>query len=125
MFKNYFKTAWRNIVRNKTFSVINILGLALGLTCSLLILLWVMNERSVDNFHKNGDRLYAIYERRFVNGEVGAGYATPGLLATEMKRSIPEIKYASGFAWIDDVPDHLTFEAGNSVKYTGEFVYFR
>lgn len=115
MLKNYFKTAWRNIVRNKTFSTINILGLALGIACSMLIFLWVMDERSVDNFHKNSDQLYVVYERRFINNETSAMYATPGLLANEMKRNIPEIQYASNFAWIDDSPDHLTFEAGNKI----------
>ena len=62
MFSNYIKIAWRNLLRNKSFSVINILGLTIGLACSLLILLWVQDERSVDNFHENGDRLYMIYE---------------------------------------------------------------
>ena len=57
MIKNYFKVAWRNLVRNKAFSTINILGLALGLTCSMLIMLWVQDERSVDGFHKNGKQL--------------------------------------------------------------------
>jgi hypothetical protein len=58
MIRNYFKTAWRNIIRNKGFSVINIMGLALGLACSLVIMLWVNDEKSVDAFHANGKYLY-------------------------------------------------------------------
>jgi hypothetical protein len=70
MIKNYLVVAWRNLVRNRTFSTINILGLALGMTCSLLILLWVHDERSVDGFHANGKQLYQIYERMYFDGKV-------------------------------------------------------
>jgi ABC-type antimicrobial peptide transport system permease subunit/AraC-like DNA-binding protein len=97
MFKNYVKTAWRNITRNKTFSFINISGLALGITCSLLIFLWVHDELTVNAFHKNGANIYNVYERVFSEGKVEAGRSTQGVLATELKRSIPEIKYASGY----------------------------
>jgi len=57
MLANYLKIAWRNIVRHRWFAVINILGLSLGMTCCLFILLWVRDERAVDNFHVHGDRL--------------------------------------------------------------------
>src|ERR671920_401340 len=95
MLKNYFKTAWRNLVRNRTFSVINILGLTLGMTCSMVIMLWVQDERSVDGFHTNGEKLYQVYERQYNDGKVDATYLTQGLLAEELKRVIPEVKYAS------------------------------
>jgi putative ABC transport system permease protein len=96
MLKNYFKVAWRNLLRNKAFSAINIAGLALGLTCSLLIMLWVQDEYSVDAFHKNNGQLFHVYERQFGNGKVEAGYHTQGLLADELKANIPGIEYASG-----------------------------
>jgi len=95
MIKNYCKTAWRNLVRNKTFSVINISGLALGLACSLLIILWVQDERSIDGFHANGTQLYQVYERSYHDGQVGAAYYTQGLLARELKSVVPEVQYAS------------------------------
>jgi hypothetical protein len=78
MFKNYVIIALRNLWRNKIFSFINILGLAFGITCSLLILLWVQDEYSVDAFHKNDAQLYAVYERQFNDDKVDAGYYTPG-----------------------------------------------
>src|SRR3954471_16150131 len=99
MFKNYFKTAWRTIIRNKAFSTINILGLALGLACSLLIFLWVQDERSVDTFHKKGNQLFQVYERNFFDGKIEAGYPTQGLLSDELKKVIPEIQQASGFEY--------------------------
>jgi len=129
MLRNYLKMAWRSFVLNKAFSVINIVGLTIGLACSLMILLWVWDELSIDNFHKNGDRLYVVYERQTISGKVYAGYNTPGLLAAELKRTIPEIEYASAFAWIKDTPDRLVFRAGDKMlKFDGYYAdsdYFR
>lgn len=73
MLANYLKIAWRNIIRHRWFAVINILGLSLGMTCCLFILLWVRDERAVDNFHVHGDRLYTVYTK---SGGTG-GYNTP------------------------------------------------
>jgi len=60
MFTNYLKIAWRNLIRNKVYSTINVLGLALGMTCGLLIFLLVSYHLSFDNFHPNRDRIYRI-----------------------------------------------------------------
>jgi ABC-type antimicrobial peptide transport system permease subunit len=111
MITNYLKTAWRAIFRNKAFSTINILGLALGLTCSLLIMLWVQDERRVDGFHANGKQLYQVYERQYNEGKIDAGYFTQGLLADELKRTIPEVQYASSLE--RSMP--FTFEAGDKL----------
>ncbi|MEO6549835.1 MAG: ABC transporter permease [Ferruginibacter sp.] len=121
MIKSYFTIAWRTLWRNKTFSAINILGLALGLACSLLIILWVQDERSVDNFHANGKQLYQVYERSHSDGKVEANYHTQGLLAQELKKVIPEIKYACNVDYAS--PSGLnTFETGNKViKMDGRF----
>jgi len=97
MFRNYIVTAWRNIVRNKTFSFINIFGLALGIACSLLILLWVQDEWSVNASLVKNKNTYGVYERVYAEEKVEAAHWTPGLLATELKRKIAGIKYASGF----------------------------
>ena len=117
MFKNYFpaghymKTTMRNLWKNKAFSVINIMGLALGLACSLLIMLWVNDEYKVDAFHKNGKRLYSVFERQIRDGQVNAFHGTPGILADEMKRVIPEVQYATNYAW----NELATFEANNKI----------
>ncbi|ADB36988.1 ABC transporter permease [Spirosoma linguale] len=118
MIRNYVKIAWRNLVRNKAFSGINLAGLALGMTCSLLILLWVQDERNVDGFHANGKHLYQIYERQHFDGKVQASYFTQGLLADELKKTIPEVQYASSLEW----PYSTTFEAGEKInKLNGTF----
>ena len=118
MIKNYLKVAWRNLARNKAHTFINVAGLSVGLACSLLIMLWVQDERSVDGFHANGKQLYQVYERNAYDGKVDAGYNTQGLLADELKRRIPEIQYASGL----EQNHPLTFEAGNKIiKMDGTF----
>src|ERR1700748_2553089 len=60
MLKTYFKLAYRNLIRDKAYSIINISGLAIGLASSILILLWVQNELSYDKFHKNAGQIYRI-----------------------------------------------------------------
>ena len=89
MIRNYLKTAIRNLSRNKLFSLINIMGLSLGLTCSLLIMLWVKDEYGVDAFHENGARLYSVYERQNHDGQWYAFHGTPAVMADEMKRVLP------------------------------------
>jgi putative ABC transport system permease protein len=96
MLKNYFRVAWRSLVSNKSFSVINIFGLGLGMACSLLIILWVTDELSADNFHKDVNRIFMVYESELIDGKRIGGYWTPGLLVHELKRKIPEIQYGSG-----------------------------
>ena len=86
MIKNYLKVAWRNLVRNKAHTFINMAGLSVGLACSLLILLWVQNEVDMDAFHTNGKNLYQVYERQYFDHNVKGQYYTPGVLAAEMKR---------------------------------------
>ena len=62
MFRNYIKIAWRNVIRHKAHTAINVTGLALGMTCCLFIFLWVQDEKGIDNFHQNGKTLYAVYQ---------------------------------------------------------------
>ena len=57
MIKNYIKIAWRNLIKNKFYSIINIAGLTMGLVIGMLILLWVQDELSFDSFHKNGKNI--------------------------------------------------------------------
>src|SRR5216683_5280669 len=109
MLKNFFKVALRNLWKQKGYSFLNIFGLAMGMVCSLFILLWVRDEKSVDGYHTNGDRLYSVYERQFYDGKVSAGFFTPGVLADEMKRVLPQVELASGFTWYNN----STFQVGD------------
>jgi len=87
MFKNYFKTAWRNLLKNKFYSFINISGLTIGLTIGLLILLWVQDEFSYDSFHKNASHIYVVEAGSERDGRIVKGpsmsYSTGPLLKQE------------------------------------------
>ncbi|MBO9634014.1 MAG: ABC transporter permease [Chitinophagaceae bacterium] len=111
MLKNYFLLAIRNLKRNKVFSAINILGLAMGLTCSLVIMLWVLDERKIDQFHENKDRLYSIFEKQMFDGKVQGGFGTPGPLARELKNILPEVEYSTSMGW----DQKATFQVGDKV----------
>jgi putative ABC transport system permease protein len=64
MIKNYFKIAWRNLIRNKGFSLTNILGLTIGMICTIFIFLWVKDEVAYDKFHENHDNVYQVMATR-------------------------------------------------------------
>jgi len=92
MIKNYIKTAWRNLLRNKFYSVINIAGLTVGLTVGILILLWVQDELSFDNFHRQGANIYKLehYGGTGASRQIyGIDVAPIGPLA---KAQMPEVK---------------------------------
>ncbi len=87
--------AYRNLMRHKVFSLINILGLALGMTCSILILLWVKDEVSFNRFHADIDNLYRIMEvQHYPGGDDLTVDATPGPLAEALEAELPEVKHA-------------------------------
>lgn len=94
MFKSYLKIAWRNIWRNKSFSVTNLLGLSIGMTCSILILLWVFDELNWDKFHPNHNDIYRVMVNRNFNGEITTDKAVPFPLADAIKNNFPEVKYS-------------------------------
>jgi putative ABC transport system permease protein len=94
MIKNYIKIAWRNLLRNKGFSAINILGLAIGMASAILILLWIQNEVSHDRFHEKKDRLYVANNRDKFNGELWAWGTTSKPLAPALKQEYPEVEEA-------------------------------
>ena len=92
MFKNYLKIAWRNLFRNKIYSLINISGLGLGLTVCMLILLYVGHEYSYDSFHENADRTYLVEtEIKFGDNQILMPYMGYGD-ATLAKESLPAIE---------------------------------
>lgn len=96
MFKNYFRAAWRNLMKNKTFSFINVFGLTVGITSFLLIALYVFDELNFDRFHKHADNIYRVVEERTSpEGKetkvAGAGYQ----VSEKAKSVIPEIKDAA------------------------------
>ncbi len=99
MFKNYFLTALRTIIRQKGYSFINIFGLALGLACTLLILLWVQDEISFDRFHENIDQLYRVVEDQYYSGATYHVTVTPYPSGPVWAEKIPEISESVRLQW--------------------------
>jgi predicted permease len=99
MLRNYLIIAIRSLLRQKGFSLINILGLATGLACTLLILLWVQDELSYDKFHRFADRLYRVEEDQYYSGEVYHVNVTPYPSGPVWKDEIPEIEEACRYQW--------------------------
>jgi putative ABC transport system permease protein len=93
MIRNYFKIAWRNIVRQKGYSGINIVGLAIGIAACLLILQYVSFELSYESFHTNKDRIYRVQLDRYDNGKLSTQWAAGAYAAgNSFKDAIPEIE---------------------------------
>lgn len=100
MIKNYFKTAWRNLVNNKVYSALNILGLATGMAVALLIGLWVYHQYSYDRFLPGYQQVYKARAKFSINGETVVGAATAYPLADAIKRDVPGVKYVAQTDWI-------------------------
>ncbi len=94
MLKNYFKIAFRNIRRNKTYSIINILGLSIGIACAILILLWVQDELSYDRFNKNANEIYRVAAD---DGIINKTATTCGPLAGYLKDNYSDIVQATRY----------------------------
>ena len=91
MIKNYFKTAWRSLSKNKGFTAINVLGLALGLATCMLIIFYVSDEWGYDRFNQNFDRIYRVDEEVKYNGDLAQDAVCPAPLATTLAAQFPEI----------------------------------
>ncbi|MBZ4191472.1 ABC transporter permease [Niabella beijingensis] len=95
MIKNYIKTAWRGLVRNKAFSLINIIGLAVGMTACFIIYIYVSFELSYDNFHSKADRIYRIVaDVKTPSETITTQGLTSAPVAINLKRDFPEIEEA-------------------------------
>jgi putative ABC transport system permease protein len=99
MIKSYFKIAWRNLIKNRLYSVINIGGLAVGMAVSFMLLLYVYNEFSFDKFNKNSPRLYQVLRNQPSNGEIMTGTATPIPLTPALIKDYPEIDKVTRTNW--------------------------
>jgi putative ABC transport system permease protein len=119
MFKNYFKLALRHLKKNKGFSLLNTFGLAIGLACAVLILLWIEDEVSYNKFHAKYDRIYQVLNNQTYDGTTYTFGATPGLLANGMKSEYPEVLNAArmdwGNRWLFKLDDKPIYENGNFV----------
>src|SRR5215216_1124744 len=101
MFKNYFKIAWRNLMKNSIYSFINIFGLTAGLTAFLLIALYIFDELTYDAFHKNAGSIYRIIEHK--TSAVGKESSVASIaynISERARKDFPEVQYASRFSML-------------------------
>jgi len=100
LLRNYSKTISRNLLRSKTFSFINITGLAIGMASALLILLWVRNEFSYDLFHQKKDRIYQVFSRGTFDGRLACWPSTPMSLAPALRKDYPQVEEVVRMNWV-------------------------
>ncbi len=119
MLRNFFKVAFRNLFRNKAFSAINIIGLAIGMASAMLILLWIQNELSYDQFHQKKDRIYEAWNRASFDGKRWCWNTTPKVLARTVEKDLPEVERAARVNWPSSflltVGDKRLMKTGNMV----------
>jgi len=94
MLKNYLKIALRNLLRHKGYSFINVVGLAIGMACCILILLWVRDELSYDTFHPEGDRIYRVVQEQRFSGSVQQVAVVAAPVAPALANDFPEVEIA-------------------------------
>ncbi len=98
MIRNYFKIAFRNLWKNRTYSFINIWGLTLGLVCFLLMAWYVLDELTYDTFHKNAPDIYRVVETRFSQQGTESKVAAVAYKISEQSPvAIPEVTMAARF----------------------------
>jgi len=120
MIRNYFKIAWRNLVKSKGYSAINIGGLAVGMAVATLIGLWVYDELTFDKYHKKYDRIAQVMQHGVFNGKIETGISMPAVMAPELRD-----KYGDGFKYVVQSSwsgSHLLSVGNKHIAKTG--IYF-
>ena len=120
MIKNYLKIAWRNLVKNKVSSLINIGGLAVGMAVAMLIGLWIWTELSFDKYHKNYDKIARVMQNRSLNGETASLKAMPIPVANQLRHLYGDnFKLVVLSSWTN--PHQIAF-SDKSISATGNFM---
>lgn len=100
MVKNFLKIAFRNAIRYKGYTLLNLLGLVVGIVSSILIILWVNDEVSIDKFHTNGNQIHQLFRNmKQSNGVVETSRSIPKPAADLIKAEYPDVKDVSSFSW--------------------------
>src|SRR4030095_5072462 len=120
MFNNFFRLTFRNLWRNKTYSFLNIFGLAIGIACAGLIFLWVEDEMNFDNINSKKDRLYFARVNAVLDAGVFTHWSTPGVMGPAIQAEIPGI---ANTCRSSEGETSLLFGIGNKSMYaSGKFV---
>jgi len=120
MIKNYLKVAWRNLIKNKATSFINIGGLAVGMAVAILIGLWIWDELSFDKYHKNYDRVAIVMQNETFNGTVNTGTAVSLPFDAELRKSYgSDFKHIALSSWTNK---HIFSAGDKNISFSGNFM---
>lgn len=119
MLSNYLKTAFRGFRRQKSSFFINVAGLSIGLACSFLIFLWVIDEMNVDMYHEDSERIVQVMAHQNYSDNIMTTFSTPGILARTLKEEVPEFEYTSTYIWNNE---YLFTKDNQSFRETGLYV---
>ncbi|MDH3648683.1 MAG: ABC transporter permease, partial [Saprospiraceae bacterium] len=97
MLLNYFKIAWRSLIKDKKYSVINFIGLGIGIASAILIFLFVQHEQSFDRFHEDANKIHRMWVKEFVEGDVFFNTITPLIMGNEARDNFAEVTHMSHF----------------------------
>jgi putative ABC transport system permease protein len=103
MLKNYLKIAWRNLIKGRVYSVINIVGMSVGIGICLLLSLFIQEEWSYDEFHTKSDRTYRAWVKEHFKGDIFFNSITPYPLGTELKDNFPELEQVTRYTTINSL----------------------
>ena len=123
MLNNYLKIAWRNLVRDRQFTFLNLFGLAAGLACTLFIWLWITDELKMDKNNEKDDSLYQVMQNLKENNGIETMDYTSGLLANALKSEMPQVEYAASVvpaSWFSS--KGIISSNGTRIKAGGQFV---
>ena len=118
MFINYFKTALRNFKKNKTYSFLNIFGLAVGVTCAAFIFFWVADELTFNHNYAKRDYLYHVMQNEKSDAGINTNGSTPGPLAAALKADLPAIINSGRLSW---AMDELAVVGDKTIKENGMY----
>jgi putative ABC transport system permease protein len=121
MLKNYLTIAWRTLLKDRQFALLNIIGLSSGICCALLIWLWVADEQSVDKFFPNESRIYEVMETNRENGQVQVSDESSGLVSDLLIAQIPEVEYAASLAPPNWWPKYTLSAGDKDLKAVGQY----
>ncbi len=121
MLKNYFRIAWRSLLKDRQFSVLNIIGLSCGIACTLLIWLWVSDQQSVDRFFEQDDQIYQLMEQRKSADNIIISDESSGKLGEVIKAQSPEVEYSAALLPPEWFPAYTLSVGDNNLKAKGQY----
>ena len=119
MLKNYFKIAWRNLIKNKMHSILNIAGLSAGMAVAMITGLWIYDEVSANKQFKNFDSIYQVMMNQTFDGKRGSQTALPYPIGEELKTKFPDLK---GVAMCDWGQNHSLVYGEKKISKYGHFI---